>query len=53
MPDISMCTNTQCPSFKLCLRAQAKPSPLQTFADFAVKVGEKKCEAFMPIWRSK
>jgi hypothetical protein len=51
--DRAMCTNMQCPSFKLCLRAQAKPSPLQTFADFAVKRGEKRCEAFIPIRGNK
>ena len=45
MADISMCTNTSCPLFKECFRAQAKPSTWQSYTRFEHKDG--KCEDFI------
>jgi len=51
MPDISMCENKDCPSKEKCYRFMAKPSPVwQTYAEFKVEKGKKKCDNFMKIW---
>ena len=49
MPDISMCTKKDCPSFGMCYRAQAEPNePNQTYDDFD-NAGESCCDDYIPV----
>ena len=51
MPDISMCTNTDCPSRGKCYRYLARPSdPWQTYSKFEVTDGADRCDSF---WDAK
>ena len=44
MPDISMCSNKECPKKEDCYRAKAEPNPLwQSYTYFGL---EKKCQYF-------
>ena len=50
MPDISMCSNKDCPSRSVCYRAVAKPSPhRQSYMDFKLLPGAKLCGDFWPL----
>jgi hypothetical protein len=49
MADIAMCLDKDCPSFKECYRAQAKPNiHWQTYHVF-LRHNEKECKDFIPL----
>jgi len=49
MPDISMCSNKDCPSRGQCYRARAKPTPgRQSYIHFTVSAGDR-CNYFWEI----
>jgi hypothetical protein len=49
MPDISMCTKKDCPSFDHCYRAQAKPNEPQAYNSF--DNGDKdKCDNYKEFY---
>ena len=50
MPDISMCIKKDCPSFKHCYRAQAKPNDIwQVYQEF--DNGDKdKCDNYKEFY---
>ena len=48
MPDIAMCQNNQCPSFKKCYRAQVTPNPYrQAYMSFKPENGKNKCDRYV------
>jgi hypothetical protein len=49
MPDIAMCSNTQCPSHLKCYRFMANPSVHQSYMAFKPEPGKKKCDDFMQL----
>tara|TARA_R110000744_G_scaffold344063_1_gene449306 strand:+ start:194 stop:385 length:192 start_codon:yes stop_codon:yes gene_type:complete len=50
MADISMCSNSTCPSRKECYRFRAIANPhRQSQASFKPDEGKKKCDYFMSI----
>lgn len=53
MPDITMCTNDECPLRESCYRYMAKPSEyMQSYAVFEWKAGKKgkvDCEYYVKI----
>ena len=51
MPDISMCTQTQCPNAGHCYRVQATPSEYQSMSafDYVVDKSGVRCEHYMPM----
>ncbi len=49
MPDISMCGNKNCPSYKKCYRAQANPGHWQSYSYFKPEDGEQKCKSFLQL----
>ena len=50
MADISMCRNTKCKSKETCYRFKAKANEYrQTYAGFAPKEGEDKCNYYWKI----
>lgn len=53
MADITMCTQTLCPDWGICYRAQATPSPMQSMAAFEYSVvdGVAHCESYIPIYQ--
>ena len=53
MPDISLCISTICPSKEKCYRATAIPSIWQSYMQFEVPKGKKKCSHFMKIIKDK
>jgi len=56
MADIAMCEKSDCPSFKECYRAQAKPNEYrQSYMDFD-NAGEICCDDYIPAvptWKNK
>lgn len=49
MPDISMCSNSTCPSKMLCYRYTATPNPYrQSYGLFSVTPEHSQCEYFTP-----
>jgi hypothetical protein len=46
MPDISMCTNTLCPSKEYCYRFTAIPSYRQSYTSFNIKQNADICDMF-------
>jgi hypothetical protein len=44
MPDITMCTNEECPLKKSCYRFMGIPSQWQSFSHFS---GGENCEAYI------
>lgn len=48
MPDITMCTNIECKSHKVCYRFMAKPSHWQSYSKFE-PVNMKMCNYFYPM----
>jgi hypothetical protein len=50
MPDISMCSDTDCPSREKCYRFMAQPSEfMQSWGSFGVLRGsDEKCSYFWP-----
>ena len=54
MPDISLCISTICPSKEKCYRATAIPNThWQSYMQFEVPKGKKKCSHFMKIIKDK
>ncbi len=53
MADITMCTQTLCPNWKHCYRAQAKPRSWQSMAtfDYTISVRGVECDNYMPTPR--
>lgn len=50
MPDISMCSDKDCPSAECCYRFMATPSPfLQAYGKFNRENGASKCGHFWPV----
>jgi hypothetical protein len=49
MPDISMCTNRECPSHKDCYRFRAIPDEWQSFMSSVPDPRTGKCGYFWPI----
>ena len=49
MPDISMCSNEECPLRETCYRAQAKPDSYQSFSEFEYNEETESCEYYCPI----
>lgn len=50
MPDITMCTQDDCPVMGKCYRHEATPTPgRQSFAIFE-PTGPDGCDSFLPIW---
>ena len=50
MPEISMCTNKDCPSKETCWRFKAPPKPFwQSYCGFVVYDDEDKCEHYMEM----
>ena len=51
MADITMCTQSFCPDWGICYRAQATPSHMQSMAAFEYSIvdGVASCESYMPI----
>ena len=49
MPDISLCTDSKCPTRVACYRYRAWPSDYQTYTNF-VRNGKNKCESWLPIY---
>jgi hypothetical protein len=47
MPDISMCSNADCPSRTICWRFMAKPDAFQRYGVF--KTDGDKCGSFWPM----
>jgi len=48
MPDITMCTNKECPAAKGCFRFMAKPSQRQSMATFRYEVEpDFSCDHFV------
>lgn len=53
MPDISMCSNDECPLVKKCYRHEAEPTPMmQAYSEFTPD-DDGECEYFMEIWKRK
>ena len=51
MPDITMCTNLDCPMSNECYRSRAAPTEgSQSFAHFE-PISPTECENFMEIWK--
>jgi len=54
MPDIAMCSNTNCPSNKTCYRFTAKPNPyMQSYGVFTPEIKTDKCDYYIPIKLNK
>ena len=51
MADITMCTQSLCPDWGICYRAQATPSTMQSMAVFEYSVvdGVACCESYIPM----
>lgn len=51
MVDITMCSNSVCPNFKKCYRAQAKPSKYQSYCEFKYVEHQDGvvCDFYRPI----
>lgn len=45
MPDITMCTNTDCPLRDQCYRFKAEPSMMQSYQRF----DEVECKFYIPV----
>ena len=50
MPDIAMCINEDCPMAPRCYCHEARPSPMQFYAEFAFDA-EEGCRFFWPMKR--
>ena len=49
MPDITMCTSSECPERKNCYRSTAKPDELQSWSNFEYTCNENSgYEDFIP-----
>ncbi len=56
MPDITMCSNDECPKKEDCYRATAKPNPLwQAWATFTFAISKEDffCSNFIPLTTPK
>lgn len=53
MADITMCTQSFCPDWGICYRAQATPSHMQSMAAFEYSIvdGIASCENYVPVYR--
>ena len=51
MPDITMCASATCKDAKDCYRKNAKPSELQSYADFSQGKKIMTCEHFIQMFR--
>lgn len=52
MADITMCTQSFCPDWGICYRAQATPSHMQSMAAFEYSIvdGVASCESYIPFY---
>jgi len=56
MPDISMCTNNECPLKETCYRFKAMPSHWQAYSSFTPIKDDKDqytCDYFMKIYEKQ
>jgi len=50
MPDITMCSNSNCPQRNSCYRAQATPNPLWQSYSLYIYDDVSGCEDYIKYW---